>query len=199
MVQQHIRWSPHTCSCVLDLLIDDQTGNQSLFCIRNLCDVHAVVATPDPDFETKKAAALTERYRQLDENRDRNYAQIDAYTDLQMSPSDKAACKANVDRITAERKTEYDILTNSSNLVFCANVHNTVSDENTRVGKVYQRVQTQYALTDAQMQTITWSYSGTAPNRLFTVNFYSLITQTQKNNLQTWCNTNLGLGKVTVL
>lgn len=198
MTEQHIRWSPTSCTCVLDLLLDTTTGNQTLFCIRNICDVHRAIATSDPDFQTKRAATLTTRYQQLEDNRTANYAQIDAYTDLQMPPTDKAACKATVDRITAERKAEYDLLT-QSDLVFCVNVHDTVKEESGRWPKIYARVQSQFSFTDAQMQTITWSFTGTAPNRNITVNFGSLLTTNQKNNTQTWCNTNVGIGKVTII
>lgn len=201
MVQNHIRWSPTSCACVLDLLIDSVTGTSSLFAIRNLCDVHALIATPDPDFANKKATALAKRYQDLDDNRTANYAQIDAYTDLQMSPADKAGCKTTVDRLTAERKAEYDLLLSQSNanLMFCVNVHDTVNEEGGRWNAIYGRVKSQFNLTDAQMQTITWSFSGTAPNRVITVNFGSVLTINQKNNSQTWCDSNIGVGRVVIL
>lgn len=201
MVQNHVRWSPICCSCILDLLIDSVTGEQTLFAIRNLCDAHRPIATIDSNFDAKKAAALAKRYQDLDDNRDRNYQQIDSYTDLQMSPTDKAGCKATVDRITDERKREYDLLLSQtdSNLFFCVNVRDSINEESGRWSRVYERVKSQYNLTDDQMKAITYSYTGTAPNRMFTVNFGSLLTATQKANAQTWCNSNIGPNKVTVL
>ena len=162
MAQNHVRWSPISCSCVLDLLVDTVTGAPSLFAIRNLCSVHAPIATPDPDFATKKAATIAKRYQDLEDNRTVNYAQIDAYSDLQMSPADKAGCKASIDRITAERKIEYDLLLSqpNANLMFCQNVHDVVNEEGGRWSKIYARVQSQFGLTDAQMQTVTYSYNG---------------------------------------
>jgi hypothetical protein len=196
----HVRFSPASCSCTLDLLIDTVTGNQTLFAIRNLCDAHLPVATTDPNFQTKKQAAISQRYQQLEDNRTANYAQIDAYTDLQMSPDDKSRCKSVVDRITAERKAEYDLLLSqpTSNLLFCVNVHDSIKEENGRWPKIYDRVKSQFNLTDAQMQTITWSFSGNAPNRTITVVFGSLLTTNQKNTAQAWCDTNIGAGRVII-
>jgi len=179
-------------------MIDTDTGDQTLFTIKNLCDVHKPIAVPDPDFANKKAAIIATRYQQLEDNRTRNYQQIDAYTEAQISAKERAALKAQVDQITADRKDEYDRLL-TSNLALCVNVHDSIKEENSRYARVYQKVQAQYGLTDAQMSTITWSFSGTAPNRVFTINMSSLITQAQKTTAQAWCDLNLGAGKVIVL
>jgi hypothetical protein len=198
--QNHIRWSPATCSCIVDLLIDDQTGDQTLFALRNICDAHKSIATPDPDFENKKTAAIAARYKVLDDNRNQNYAQIDAYSDLQLPPKDKAALKANIDQITADRKQEYELLAASSNLIFCQNVHDAVKEEGGRWGKILQRVQQQYGLTDAQIQAITFTYSGTGNNRILTVNTTGAnLTNQQKTQAQTWADQNIGIGKVVIL
>lgn len=201
MVQNHVRWSPTSCSCVLDIMIDAITGAQTLFAIRNLCDNHKPIAIIDANFETKKADAIAQRYQLLDDNLTRNYQQIDAYTDLQMSPQDKASCKAQVDRITRDRKLEYDLLLSQpdSNLYFCLNVHSSVVEESGRYPKIYNRIQSQYNLTDDEMKTITYSFTGIAPNRIVTVNFGSLITTNQKTNAQNWCDANIGAGRVVVL
>lgn len=205
MVQNHVRWSPAGCDCSVDVLVDSVTGVQTLFCIRNLCDRHVGIATPlsDAEFQIKKAQTLADRYQVLDDNRNANYAQTDAYSDIQMPPAEKVACKAQVDKITADRKAEYDRLLSTepvslASLRFCTNVHSSLLEENSRVSKAYVRAQSQFNLTDAQMQTITWSVSGVAPNRVFTINFGNLLTTTQKNNTQTWCNTNVGVGKVII-
>lgn len=201
MAQNHLRISPNTCSCIIDVLIDPVTGDQSLFALRNICDIHMPIATAEPDFENKKTQALAKRYQDLEDNRQTNLDQIAAYTDLQMSPAEKQGCIATIERLTAERKREYDLLLSKSNanLVFCANVHDSVKEESGRFPKIYARVQSQFNLTDTQMQTITWSFSGTVPNRTITVNFGSLLTTNQKNASQNWCDTNLGVGKVIVL
>lgn len=208
MAQNHIRWSPSSCTCVVDIMVDTVTSEQTLFALRKLCDAHKPIAIADPDFENKKAVLLAQRYQQLEDNRTTNYAQIDAYTDLQMSPAEKAGCKATVDRITQERKDEYDRLLSTAsnpdaNLMLCVNVHTSILEESSRYMKVYNRLQTYLNYTDEQMQTLmqntTVSYSGVAPNRLFTVNFGNQLTNQQKTTMQTWCNNNLGVGKVTVL
>lgn len=201
MVQNHLRWTPTSCSCVIDILKDSDTGNETLFAIRNLCDAHRPEAIPDPDFQTKKAAALAKRYQDLDDNLNRNLADIDAYTELQMSDTEKAGCRSTVERLTAERKREYDLLLSQpdSNLYFCVNVHSQVKEEGGRFSKIYDRIKAQYNLTDAQMQTITYSFSGVAPNRVITVDFNILLTANQKNAARTWCDANIGIGRVIIL
>lgn len=203
MAQNHLRWSPDSCGCILDILVDDVTGNQTLFAIRNICPDHIDTATDDPAFDTKKAQLITDRYKQLDDNLNANLAAIDAYTDLQCSPADKAMLRSQVQAITAARKAEYDILASeATNLnarkIFCTNTHSNVNEESGRWPKIYARVQSQFALTDQQMATVGWKCTGKAPNRVFTINFGNLLTNQQKTQIQTWANTNIGAGKVVV-
>lgn len=202
MTLQHLRWSPDSCECILDILVDTDTGNQTLFSIINICPDHIDTATDDPDFDTKKTQLIADRYQQLDDNLNRNLAEIDAYSDVQCSPADKAILKAQVQAITTKRKAEYDLLISNTNVnakkIFCANTHNNINEESGRWPKIYARVQSQFGFTDQQMATISWKCTGKAPNRVFTIAFGSLLTAQQKNATQTWANTNIGTGKVVV-
>ena len=202
MTQQHVRWEPiGSCTCQLDIILDTDTGNQTLFAIRRLCDNHKPIAVPDPDFANKKAQLRADRTAAFEANRSRNYAQIDSYTDLEMSPADKAACKAQVDKHTQDGINEYEQLLSQpeSNLYLCTNVHTSVLEEAGRYPKIYNQIKSQFGFTDDQMKQITYGYTGKAPNRIITVNFGTLLTTAQKNSTKTWCDTNIGAGRVVIV
>src|SRR6185295_9971364 len=75
------------------------------------------------------------------------------------------------------------------------NSHWTVlQDENPRKNHAMQFAKTQLGLTDEQMVQVTWNYDS---SRLLHMHF-SFLTGGQRNNLQTFLNTQLGTGKVKV-
>lgn len=47
--------------------------------------------------------------------------------------------------------------------------------------------------------TFNWSYSGTGESRVLSVNITGVnLTTNQKNTIQSWCDTNIGAGKVII-
>lgn len=87
--------------------------------------------------------------------------------------------------------------------------YNTVLDENNRMSKVLQgaidNLATQLSSTGTAGGTLkngiqyNFTLTGTAPNRVLNVSFSGItLTTAQKRTAQTWCNNNIGVGKVVV-
>lgn len=76
-----------------------------------------------------------------------------------------------------------------------AGVWTAVLDENPRKNKVRERSKQALGLTEEQAQTAKFSFDS---SRKLIAEFGGLLTQPQKNNLQNWCDANLGSGKVKV-
>lgn len=86
--------------------------------------------------------------------------------------------------------------------------YQTVTEENPRKNLTYQGMLDNgpASLYDIQQDgtrtlkngiTFSWTWSGTAPNRLLTISYTGVtLTGAQKNTAQTWLNNRFGAGKV---
>lgn len=89
-------------------------------------------------------------------------------------------------------------------------IYNTVLDENQRKNKSVDAFLSSSVANNISdllpgntvrtlKDSVILTYTGTAPNRVLNVNFGSLLTAGQKNNLQSTCDTQFGAGKVIIL
>jgi len=87
---------------------------------------------------------------------------------------------------------------------------NAVFEENPRKNQAYQHIldnsptTSLYDIVNGTRQlkngiTFSWSWSGTAPNRVLTISYTGItLTTAQKNSIQTFLNTRFGAGKVLI-
>ena len=133
------RWSPDTCSCVIEYTWDDtdpqETRQHTLSTYVSRCAAHDAVGPDSNRYDTVK-----------EENTRKNFA-------------------------------HQGILDNGPSSLF------DLTPEGARVLK--------------NGITISWAWTGTAPNRVITISYAGItLTNQQRNTAQAWLNNRFGVGKV---